>query len=202
MPADEPLARLTNCGHPPPLLLRPSQEPRPVAADAAPPLGVPPHLGQLARRDHRALRHRRHPAAVHRRRDRRPRHLRRLPSAGRARRPLGPLPADRTRQAPAPRPAHTSFHVLDQHAVGQGRPDGAGPLHSGWSGRPRCRSLPHRGERWTARPVETDPSASAAHHPPSAVGERRYVVGGGAYRALGYRRQWITLRRSPGTVRV
>ncbi|GGY87019.1 hypothetical protein GCM10010300_34190 [Streptomyces olivaceoviridis] len=40
LPDDEPLARLTNCGHPPPLPLRPSQEPLPVAADAAPPLGV------------------------------------------------------------------------------------------------------------------------------------------------------------------
>jgi serine phosphatase RsbU (regulator of sigma subunit) len=40
LPDDEPLARLTSCGHPLPLLLRPGREPLPVAADAAPPLGV------------------------------------------------------------------------------------------------------------------------------------------------------------------
>jgi hypothetical protein len=155
----------------------------------------------------------------------------------------------------------TSFHVLGQHAVGQGRPDGAGPLHSGWPGRPRCRSLPpprrarqsherpgacplqgplppsadvgrytggdvpvtlvHLPTRRliassapTARtvrtvtapgrhaPVETDPSASAAHHPRPAVGEREYVVGGGSHRALRSRRQRIMLRRFPGTVRL
>ncbi|GGW09217.1 hypothetical protein GCM10018980_23080 [Streptomyces capoamus] len=33
---------------------------------------APPHLGHHSCRDHRALRHRRHPAAVHRRRDRNP----------------------------------------------------------------------------------------------------------------------------------
>ncbi|MFE0325407.1 PP2C family protein-serine/threonine phosphatase [Streptomyces sp. NPDC058960] len=40
LPEDEPLARLTNCGHPPPLLLRPGQELRPVVAETGPPLGV------------------------------------------------------------------------------------------------------------------------------------------------------------------
>lgn len=42
LPDDRPVAHLTNCGHPPPLLLRPGQAPQPVATDAAPPLGVHP----------------------------------------------------------------------------------------------------------------------------------------------------------------
>ncbi len=44
------------------------------------------------------------------------------------------------------------------------------------------------------RPRETtDPSASATHPPRPAVDERRFVAGGGSYRALRSRRQWITL---------
>lgn len=42
LPDDRPVAHLTNCGHPPPLLLRRGQAPQPVDTDAAPPLGVHP----------------------------------------------------------------------------------------------------------------------------------------------------------------
>ncbi|MGV9255294.1 PP2C family protein-serine/threonine phosphatase [Streptomyces sp. NPDC003697] len=51
LPDDRPVAHLTNCGHPPPLLLRPGRAPQPVDADTAPPLGA--HLRPVdAHADH------------------------------------------------------------------------------------------------------------------------------------------------------
>ncbi|MEU6807547.1 PP2C family protein-serine/threonine phosphatase [Streptomyces sp. NPDC046831] len=40
LPDGKPVAHLTNCGHPPPLLLRPGRDPEPVGSDTAPPLGA------------------------------------------------------------------------------------------------------------------------------------------------------------------
>jgi serine phosphatase RsbU (regulator of sigma subunit) len=46
IPDDEPVAHLTNCGHPPPLLLRSDGVTRLDQAEPAPPLGVPAPAGQ------------------------------------------------------------------------------------------------------------------------------------------------------------